>query len=163
EPGGFVVAANPAEVALDLFGENLWDADRLWTERNVRVYARHASGDEPWLRLFTGSGDVGSGSPEDPADALPHGHAVATAPRPSPASARRGPFQLPPVSGARRRAAVGRWHFQEPAASNILRLPVADAPHRAPEIREVSPTLLPARHDGGAAPRLWVRASDLTL
>ncbi|HET8947588.1 MAG TPA: hypothetical protein VFQ07_11455, partial [Candidatus Polarisedimenticolia bacterium] len=71
EPGGFVVTTGSAEVALDLYGENLWDADRLWTERNIRVYARHASGDDPWLRLFTGSGDIGSGGPEDASEALP--------------------------------------------------------------------------------------------
>jgi hypothetical protein len=170
EPGGFVVTTGTAEAALDLYGENLWDADRLWTERNLRVYARHASGDEPWLRLFTGSGDIGSGAPEDATGALPHGRAVETAPDHYrfllPVSVwldRKGSLEFKVVRGTWRRGGDNRWRFQELQASNILRLPVAEPPHRAPELREVSPALLPARHDGGAPPTLWVRASDLTL
>ena len=170
EPGGFVVAPQAGDVALDLFGENLWDADRLWTERNVRVYARHASGDEAWTRLFTGSGDAGHGAPEDTSDAVAHGRAVETQPDRYrfvlPAALwldRKGAIEFKVVKGTWRRAGEGRWRYQETAASNILRLPVAEAPHRAPEVREVSPALLPSRHDGGAAPTLWVRASDLTL
>jgi len=170
EPGGFVVAPQAGEVALDLFGENLWDADRLWTERNVRVYARHASGDDSWTRLFTGSGDAGSGAPEDTAEALTHGRATESLPDRYrfvlPAALwldRKGAIEFKVVKGTWRRAGEGRWRYQETAVSNTLRLPVAEAPHRAPEVREVSPALLPARHDGGAPPTLWVRASDLTL
>jgi hypothetical protein len=170
EPGGFVVTTGAAEVALDLFGENLWDADRLWTERNVRVYARHASGDEPWLRIFTGSGDVGSGAPEDVSEALSRGRAVESAPDHYrfllPASLwldRKGSLEFKIVRGTWRRSGDAHWRFQEVQASNVLRLPVADTPHRPPDLREVSPALLPARHDGGTAPTLWVRASDLTL
>ena len=170
EPGGFVVTPGDSEVALDLYGENLWDADRLWTERNVRVYARHASGDEPWQRLFTGTGDVGEGAPEDAAAALPHGRAIETAPDryrfllPAPLWLdRKGAIEFKVARGIWRRSGDARWRFQETAVSNVLRLPVAEAPRRAPEVREVSPALLAARHDGGAPPTLWVRASDLTL
>jgi hypothetical protein len=170
EPGGFVVAPQAGEVALDLFGENLWDADRLWTERNVRVYARHASGDEAWTRLFTGSGDAGSGAPEDTAAAFARGRATESLPDRYrfvlPAALwldRKGAIEFKVVKGTWRRAGEGRWRYQETAVSNTLRLPVAEAPRRAPEVREVSPALLPARHDGGAPPTLWVRASDLTL
>ena len=170
EPGGFVVAPQAGEVALDLFGENLWDADRLWTERNVRVYARHASGDEAWTRLFTGSGDAGRGAPEDTAEAFAHGRATESLPDRYrfvlPAALwldRKGAIEFKVVKGTWRRAGEGRWRYQETAVSNTLRLPVAEAPRRAPEVREVSPSLLPARHDGGAPPTLWVRASDLTL
>jgi len=170
EPGGFVVTPGPSDVALDLYGENLWDADRLWTERNVRVYVRHASGDEPWQRIFTGSGDVGEGAPEDAAAALPHGRAIETAPDRwrflLPAALwldRKGSLEFRIVKGIWRRSGETQWRFQEIATSNVLRLPVAEAPHRPPEVREVSPALLPARHDGGAPPTLWVRASDLTL
>jgi hypothetical protein len=169
EPGGFVVTPGSSDVGLDLYGENLWDADRLWTERNVRVYARHASGDEPWQRLFTGTGDIGEGAPEDASEALPHGRAIDTAPDRYrfllPASVwldRKGTIEFKVVRGLWRRAGDARWRFQESAVSNILRLPVAEAPRRPPEVREVSPALLPARHDG-APPTLWVRASDLTL
>ena len=170
EPGGFVVAPRAGDVTLDLFGENLWDADRLWTERNVRVYARHASGDESWTRLFTGTGDAGHGAPEDLEEARDRGRAVESFPDRYrfvlPASVwldRKGILEFKVVKGTWRRAGEGRWRYQETAASNVLRLPVADAPHRAPEVREVSPVLLPARHDGGAPPTLWVRASELTL
>ncbi|HZN03355.1 MAG TPA: hypothetical protein VFD06_07175 [Candidatus Polarisedimenticolia bacterium] len=170
EPGGFVVAPQAGDVALDLYGENLWDADRLWTERNVRVYARHASGDEAWTRLFTGSGDAGNGAPEDASDALARGRVVESLPDRYrfllPASLwldRKGTLEFKVVKGTWRRAGEGRWRYQETAASNILKLPVAEAPHRAPEVREISPALLPARHDGGPPPTLWVRASDLTL
>jgi len=170
EPGGFVVSPATGDVTLDLFGENLWDADRLWTERNVRVYVRHTSGDEAWLRIFTGSGDIGSGGPEDASEALPYGRAVETAPDHYrfllPASFwldRKGGLEFKIVKGIWRRSGETRWRFQETQVSNTLRLPVADTPHRAPGMRDVSPAVLPARHDGGAAPTLWVRASDLTL
>lgn len=170
EPGGFVVSPAGAEVTLDLYGENLWDADRLWTERNVRVYARHASGDEAWTRLFTGTGDAGNGAPEDTGATLSHGRAVESSPDhyrfllPAPLWLdRKGSLEFKVVRGTWRRAGEARWRYQEVAASNVLRLPVADAPHRPPEMREVTPALLPARQDGGAPPVLWIRATDLTL
>jgi hypothetical protein len=168
EPGGLVVSPASGDVEVVLFGENLWDGDRLWTERDVRLYARQAAGGD-WVRLWSGSGDVGRGSFEDTSAALPNGRVVDASPDryrlALPAGRwldRRGAIEFKIVRGVWRRAGENRWRFQDTASSNVLRLPVGDAPRRAADLRQVSPERLPARQDG-SQPILWVRASGLTL
>ena len=169
EPGGLVVSQAGGEVEILLFGENLWDGDRLWTERNVRLYARQTTGNSDWVRLFSGSGDVGQGSFEDASAALANGRVVESTPEhyrvALPAGRwldRKGAIEFRIVRGVWRRAGENRWRYQESAPSNVVRLPVGDAPRRAPDLRQVSPERLPARADG-SQPTIWVRASDLTL
>jgi hypothetical protein len=169
EPGGLVVSPASGAIEVVLFGENLWDADRLWTERNVRIYARQTPGNGDWVRLFSGTGDVGQGAYEDATKEVANGRVLESTPERCrlalPAGRwldRKGSIEFKIVRGVWRRAGENRWRYQDAAASNVLRLPVADAPHRAPDLRQVSPALLPARDDG-SQPTLWVRASDLTL
>jgi hypothetical protein len=169
EPGGLVVSPASGEIEVVLLGENLWDADRLWTERNVRIYARQTAGNGDWVRLYNGTGDVGQGAFEDSTADATNGRVVESSPERCrlalPARRwldRKGSIEFKIVRGVWRRAGENRWRYQDAAASNVLRLPVGEAPHRAPDLRQVSPERLPARDDG-TLPTIWVRASDLTL
>jgi hypothetical protein len=131
EPGGLVVSSGDGDVEILLLGENLWDADRLWTERDVRLYARQTSGNGDWVRLSTGSGDVGHGSFEDTSTTLANGRVVDSSPEryrvALPAGRwldRTGAIEFKIVRGVWRRAGENRWRYQEAATSNVLRLPI---------------------------------------
>jgi hypothetical protein len=137
EPGGLVVSPANGDVEVVLSGENLWDADRLWTERDVRLYARQTTGDGDWVRLFTGSGDVGQGAFEDTSPTLANGRVVESSPDRYrvilPAGRwldREGALEFKIVRGVWRRAGENRWRFEEAAVSNVLHLPVGEVQGR---------------------------------